>query len=147
MLPFNLKLQSGVPIHDQVVYAVKRAILSGALSPGERFPSIRKLGKALGINPNTAQRIVATLTTEGFLEIRPGIGSVVCQGGSADPEARNRLLGPDLEEIVVKAKELGLELPEVLDATTLHWRRLDGGSSTDSGHDKDPDGSEGKDSP
>ncbi len=140
MLPFNLKLQAGVPIHDQVVYAVKRAVLSGGLSAGERFPSIRKLGKALGINPNTAQRIVATLTSEGFLEIRPGIGSVVCLGGSADPEARHRLLGVELEEVVVKAKELGLELPEILDATTRHWRRLDGGASVDPSHEKDSEG-------
>ena len=43
-------------------FYTKRAILSGRLAPGERFPSIRSLGKELGVNPNTVQRIVASLT-------------------------------------------------------------------------------------
>lgn len=125
MLPFNLKLQTGIPIHDQVVHAVKRAILSGALEVGERFPSIRKLSQELGVNPNTVQRIVATLTSEGFLEIRPGIGSVVAMGGGPDPQARERLLGPELERLVVEAKRLGLELEELHQAVESHWFRLD----------------------
>ena len=127
MLPFTIKLQPGEPIHDQVVFAVKRAVLSGRLEAGDRFPSVRTLGKELGINPNTAQRIVATLRSAGFLEIRPGIGSVVAAGKSSDPEARARLLGPRMERIAVEAKQLELDWQELVDALAEHWRRLHDG--------------------
>ncbi|MCG8459968.1 MAG: GntR family transcriptional regulator [Holophagales bacterium] len=124
MLPFLIELRSGIPIHDQVVYAVRRAIVTGALRPGDRFPSIRAMGKELGINPNTAQRIVSTLTAAGLLEIRPGIGSVISAAPRPDPESRRQLLAGPLEELVVDAKELGLALEEVTEALRGHWQQL-----------------------
>ena len=61
MLPFSLALRPGDPVVDQVVYAVTRAVVSGQLRPGDRFPSVRTLSQELKVNPNTAQRIVALL--------------------------------------------------------------------------------------
>ncbi len=38
MLPFSLSLRPGEPVVDQTVYAVTRAIVSGQLQAGDRFP-------------------------------------------------------------------------------------------------------------
>jgi DNA-binding transcriptional MocR family regulator len=62
-LPFRIDLKSGAPISDQVVYAVEKAIISGLLRPGDRFPSIRALSQDLRIHPNTTQKAVGLLTT------------------------------------------------------------------------------------
>ena len=59
MLPFRIDFHSGEPVYEQVIYAAKKAILSGVLSPGERFPSVRSLSQELKINPNTAHKVVA----------------------------------------------------------------------------------------
>ena len=86
MLPFSISLRSGTPIHEQVVYAVRRAVVTGQLRAGDPFPSVRALSQALKINPNTAHKIIGTLTEEGLLAVRPGIGTVVAEarpGGSA----------------------------------------------------------------
>ena len=77
MLPFTVTLRPGEPIFDQVVYAVTRAAVTGQLRAGDTFPSVRALSLALKINPNTAHKIVAALTSDGLLEVRPGIGTVV----------------------------------------------------------------------
>src|SRR3954465_939280 len=77
MLPFSLALRPGEPVVDQVVYAVTRAVVSGQLRPGDRFPSVRSLSQELKVNPNTAQRIVALLVEAGLLAVEPGIGTVV----------------------------------------------------------------------
>ena len=88
MLPFSLALRPGEPVVDQVVYAVTRAVVSGQLRPGDRFPSVRTLSQELKVNPNTAQRIVALLVEAGLLAVEPGVGTVVTShataGGTAD---------------------------------------------------------------
>jgi hypothetical protein len=51
VIPFSVSFEAGVAIYEQVVYAAKKAIISGQLRPGDPFPSVRSLSKALKINP------------------------------------------------------------------------------------------------
>ena len=126
MLPFRLVIQPGTPVHEQVTFAAKKAILSGRLRPGDPFPSVRTLSGTLRINPNTAQKAVAQLQAEGFLEVRPGIGTVVAPAlPPPAPCERARLLGRELEQIVVEGRRLGLTLDEVQAALAEQWGKLD----------------------
>lgn len=124
MIPFQLTLRPGVSIYEQVVYAVKKAIVSGQLRPGSAFPSVRALSKGLKINPNTAHKVVAELTAQGLLEVLPGIGTTVAAPPSSTAAERKRLLGGELERLVVEAKKAGLELEDLLAAVTDHWEAL-----------------------
>ena len=123
MLPFSISLRAGVPIYEQVVYAVRRATVSGQLRPGDAFPSVRALSQELRINPNTAHKIVATLVEDGLLEVRPGIGTVVGEGRRAAAPERRELLEHEAERLVVEAKRGGLGLQELLAAIRKHWSR------------------------
>ena len=77
MLPFRLSFEPGISLYEQVVYAAKKAIVSGQLRPGDPFPSVRTLSTALKINPNTAHKVIGHLVNQGVLEVRSGIGTVV----------------------------------------------------------------------
>src|SRR5512141_1369665 len=114
MLPFTLSLKSGVPIHDQVVYAVRRAVVTGQLRPGDEFPSVRALSQELRVNPNTSHKVVSTLVEDGLLEVRPGIGTVVSEGRRAAAAARRAVLEQEAERLVVEARRAGLTEDEVL---------------------------------
>jgi GntR family transcriptional regulator len=127
MVPFRFTFRAGVSLFEQVVYASIKAIVSGQLRPGDAFPSVRALSKELKINPNTAHKIVAHLVNEGLLETRPGIGTVVAVLPDSTRKERTQLLGHEIEELVVEAKRLGIELAEMLDSITAHWKRLSGG--------------------
>jgi GntR family transcriptional regulator len=121
MLPFTIVLRVGTPIHEQVVYAVSRAVVTGQLRAGDAFPSVRALSLALKINPNTAHKIVATLTDEGLLAVRPGIGTVVAEfrpGGSA---GRRAVLEHDAERLVIEARRAGIPLKDLIAAIRRHW--------------------------
>jgi GntR family transcriptional regulator len=107
-----------------VAFAAKKAMISGQLRPGDPFPSVRALSKAMKIHPNTAQKIIAQLTAEGLLEVRPGIGTVVLQPPPATRGARARLLGREVEQLTVAAKQLGLTLDDLHTAIDEHWQRL-----------------------
>ena len=96
-LPFSADLRPGRPLHDQVVFAVTKAVVTGQLAPGDAFPSVRVLSQELRINPNTAQKIVGTLVERGLLESRPGIGTVVASWRPEPTPARRALLASHIE--------------------------------------------------
>ena len=68
MIPFRLSFEPGVSLYEQVVYAAKKAMVSGQMRPGDPFPSVRALSKALKINPNTAHKVITHLVAEGLVE-------------------------------------------------------------------------------
>ena len=123
MLPFTIALRPGIPIYEQVVYAVTRAVVTDQLRAGDPFPSVRTLSQELRINPNTAHRIVAALIDDGLLVVRPGIGTVVSQNRQTGGAARRALLEDEAERLVVDARRHGLSLGELLAAVRRHWSR------------------------
>lgn len=118
-------LRPGQSIFDQVVYAAKKAFISGELAPGQAFPSVRALAAELKIHPNTAHKVVQHLIQERWLEVRPGVGTVVAEPPAARAGDRKRLLQDEVEQLVVEAKRVGLELEDVVDAVQSQWARLD----------------------
>jgi GntR family transcriptional regulator len=124
MLPFSIELKAGLPIAEQVVFAVKKAVVAGQLKPGQPFPSVRIVSQELKINPNTAHKIVAALVAQGVLITTPAVGSVVAERAAGDRTERAELLGADLERVVVEAKKLGLTLDEVTAGLATQWRKL-----------------------
>jgi GntR family transcriptional regulator len=125
VLPFSLVFRSGLSVHEQVVFAVKKACVAGQLRPGDAFPSVRSLSQELRINPNTAHKVVGTLVGEGLLEVRPGIGTVVARAPAATRAQRRTLLREEVERLVVEARKLSLNADEVVDAIRDQWNRLD----------------------
>jgi GntR family transcriptional regulator len=123
MPPFSISLRSGVPIYEQVIYAVTRAIVSGELQPGDPFPSVRALSQDLKINPNTSHKIVAALVERGLLVVRPGIGTVVATAPPATASVRQSVLDEEAERLVVEARRAGLSLQDVLSSIRAHWTR------------------------
>ena len=126
MIPFRVQFRPGISLFEQIVYAAKKAMVSGQLRPGDPFPSVRILSKDLKINPNTAHKVVMQLVAEGVLEVRPGQGTMVAPPASSSAAARGNLLKKELEQLVVEAKKLGLDLDDVTEAVGRHWVRLNG---------------------
>lgn len=126
MLPFSIELKPGHPVAEQILFAVKKAVVAGELRPGDRFPSVRVLSQELRINPNTAHKVVAALVAEGVLVTTPAVGSVVAEREPGGRKEKTELLGDEVERLVVEAKKLGLGLEDVQAAVAAHWRKLGG---------------------
>ena len=127
VLPFKVEFKTGLPVYEQVVYAAKKAIVSGQLLPGDAFPSVRTLSLELKMNPNTAHKVVINLVSEGLLEVKPGIGTLVAKACVPTRGQRSTLLDDELERLVVEAKNLSLDLKDVLEAVRRHWNGLQKG--------------------
>jgi GntR family transcriptional regulator len=126
VIPFRVDFRPGVSLYEQIVYAAKKAMISGQLRPGDPFPSVRALSKELKINPNTAHKVVMHLVAEGLLETRPGIGTVVAELPEARKIERTQLLGHEIEQLAVEAKKLGIPLEDVVASLSQHWKKLGG---------------------
>lgn len=124
MIPFRLSFEPGISLYEQVVYAAKKAVVSGQMRPGDPFPSVRALSKGLKINPNTAHKVITHLVADGLLEVHSGIGTVVAKRALSSAADRGNLLNKELEQLVVEAKKLGLDLDQVTTAVAQHWKRL-----------------------
>jgi GntR family transcriptional regulator len=120
----DLTLKPGQSLFDQVVFAAIKAFVSGEFQPGQAFPSVRALAADLKIHPNTAHKVVQHLITEGWLEARPGIGTVVAQPPVAREAEKSTLLSEEVEQLVVAAMRLGLTRDAVVAAMDELWERL-----------------------
>jgi GntR family transcriptional regulator len=123
----HCSFQPGQPIFEQVVFAATKAFISGEFQPGQAFPSVRALAAELRIHPNTAHKAVQYLIQEGWLEARPGIGTVVAERPVARAADRKRLLQQEVEQLVVEAKRVGVELRDLLKTIESQWEVLDRG--------------------
>ena len=80
--------RSARSLYEQVRDEFKKLIVSGALAPDERIPSVRDLAARLAVNPNTIQRAYRALEEEGFVYSVAGKGSFVAarDGAATEPD-------------------------------------------------------------
>lgn len=125
MTLFKLTLRPGESIFDQLVFAAKKAFISGELQAGQAFPSVRSLAAEFKIHPNTAHKVVQHLIQERWLEVLPGIGTVVAELPEPRPGDRKRLLQREVEQLVVEAKRVELDVEDVVQAIHEQWAKLE----------------------
>jgi GntR family transcriptional regulator len=68
---------------------------------------------------------VQYLIQERWLEMRPGIGTIVAKLPQARAGDRKQLLQQEVEHLVVEAKRVGLDLEEVVQAIESQWMHLE----------------------
>lgn len=90
MLSINYK--DPRPIYEQVRDALRQHILSGAIAPEEKLPSVRELAAALAINPNTIQRAYRELEAGGLIYTVAGKGAFAASDGAAAIKRKEELL-------------------------------------------------------
>lgn len=115
-LPFTIRVLDGVPVSDQIVQAVRKAVYGGQLVDAAAFPSVRALSQALKISPTTAHKVVAQLKTEGLLASRPGIGMVVTAQNLPSREKRLAQLNPTCHRLLDEAAQLNLTPTDAVEA-------------------------------
>lgn len=83
MKPFNrihIDPNAYLPIFAQLREQITWLIASGEIKPGEHLPPIRALAAQLGIHMHTVRLAYHHLEEDGFVNTRPGRGTVVLPG-------------------------------------------------------------------
>ncbi len=74
---FTIDHSAKVPLYEQIVAQIRRAITDGELSAGDRLPPARQLADSLDVNMHTVLRAYGTLRDEAILDMRRGRGVTV----------------------------------------------------------------------
>ena len=101
------QLGADAPIYSQLVANMKLAIVSGRFSPGARLASVRDLAVDAGVNPNTMQRALAQLETEGLVRTERTSGRYVTEDTELIEQLRTEAARKLAEEFLVKMRGIG----------------------------------------
>ena len=122
MLSINYK--DARPIYEQVRDSMRALILSGAIAPGEKLPSVRELASQLAINPNTIQRAYRELERLGLICTVPGKGAFASEDDAGARMRREELLG-EIESRTRELRRLGCDEDALKDIVARVYREED----------------------
>lgn len=76
-LPLHLDTETGQSLQSQLFQQIRRLIQEECLRPGMKLPASRMMARDLGVSRNTVVLAYEQLVAEGYLEVRPPVGTFV----------------------------------------------------------------------
>ena len=110
----HLNYRDSRPIYEQIRDGLRKLIVTGALGPDEKLPSVRAMATELAINPNTIQRAYGELEAQGYIYSIPGKGSFAAAISGENSQRKSELLAM-LREILAELKYLNVSQEEILE--------------------------------
>lgn len=108
------------PIYAQLVERLKARILAGTYPPGGHLDSVRDLAAAAGVNPNTMQRTLAQLESEGLVRTERTSGRYVTEDTNLIEQLRAAAAHDIAADFLKKMRSIGYT-PEKAAALLEHW--------------------------
>ena len=108
------------PIYAQLVERLKARILAGTYPPGGHLDSVRDLAAAAGVNPNTMQRALAQLETEGLVRTERTAGRYVTEDTALIEQLRSDTARTLASDFLEKMRGIGYS-PAQAAALLEHW--------------------------
>ncbi len=105
--------RSGEPIYLQLAERIKRQICRGELHLGEKLPSIRDMGIAVNVNPNTVQRTYRELEWLKIVESKRGQGTFVTDDEQVLQAIREQMKKEEISHFVQGMREMGYSDDEI----------------------------------
>lgn len=103
-----------LPIYAQLIEQIKVGIATGVFPPGGRLPSVRELAMEAGVNPNTMQRALSQLETEGLLYSQRTAGRFVTQDDARIDVMKRELAQKHLRAFIESMYRLAISREEAL---------------------------------
>jgi GntR family transcriptional regulator len=118
----SIDAQDATPIYAQLERALRAAIATGRLQPGDQLPTVRQLAVELRINANTVARVYAELERAGVIETRRGVGSFISAtpAEARSPREHERRLRAFATRMLADADAAGFTIDEIATALRAH---------------------------
>jgi len=95
-------------ISPQIVEIIQRGILSGVYPPGSALPSVRALAVEAGVNPNTMQKALADLESQGLLRTQRNSGRTVTDDERLIMKLKEHATAIHINQFFARMQELGI---------------------------------------
>ncbi len=111
----EFRLKDARPIWQQLTEQMTERIVTGKYEAGARFPSVRELAAEAGVNPNTMQRALAQLESDGLVVTNRTVGRLVTDDARVVEETRRRLAAGRTDEYAEGMRVLGYDRVQAAD--------------------------------
>jgi len=95
-------------ISSQIVEIIQKGILSGVYPPGSSLPSVRVLAVEAGVNPNTMQKALAELETQGLVRTQRNSGRTVTNDERLIMKLKEQAAARYVEQYFTHMQSLGI---------------------------------------
>lgn len=102
------------PIYAQIVEQIQRGVLNGEFPPGSGMPSVRALALDAGVNPNTMQKALSELETQGLLHTQRTAGRTVTEDKNMIIQLKEDLAIEHIRVFLEGMESLGIGKQETL---------------------------------
>lgn len=104
-MAWNLK--SDRPIYSQLIEQIELMVVSGIYHAGSKLPSVRDMAGEASVNPNTMQRALSQLESEGLLYSQRTSGRFVTEDVEKIMKTKNILAMQLINEFIENMSNLG----------------------------------------
>lgn len=105
-------IAAGRPVYVQLVEQMELALVNGTFPPGSKIPPVRELAAQAGVNPNTMQRALQELESQGLLQAQRTAGRTVTVEADALQQLRRKRAAALAADFLRQMKALGLDRSE-----------------------------------
>lgn len=101
------------PVYAQLVEIIGQKIIKNEFPPDSKLPSVRDLAAMAEVNPNTMQKALVELETEGLINSVRTTGKYVTNDVGLIENYKRKLAIKELGAFVGRMKDLGFGLEEI----------------------------------
>lgn len=109
-----MEFDNNIPIYVQVINEIKKDMVNGVITLGEKLPSGRDLAFKYKINPNTANRIYKEMEAEAICYTKRGLGTYVTEDVEKLKNIREEMAEALLDNFIEGMKQLGFTKEELI---------------------------------
>lgn len=102
------------PIYSQIEDEIKKMILSGKLSKGEKIKSVRELAQDAGVNPNTMQKALSEIERQGLIITERTNGRFVTTEQSLIEELKKNFFSQKVVMVIEELRSLNFSKNEII---------------------------------
>lgn len=109
-----MEYDNNLPIYLQIINIIKKDLIKGNLSLGEKLPSTRDMAKKLKVNPNTIARAYKELETEKITFTKRGMGTYITEEKDILNNIKKEMAEDIFDNFIKGMTDLGFSKEEIL---------------------------------
>jgi len=125
------------PIYAQLIEQLERGILTGEHPPGSAMPSVRTLALEAEVNPNTMQKALAELESQGLLHTHRTTGRSVTENRQMIENLKSELARSQVDAFFEGMRSIGIEEAEAAKLIAAAAKNYDRAASKDNETNKE----------
>lgn len=110
-----MEFNDNLPIYIQIMNYIKKRIVSGDISGGDKLPSVRDLSSEMKVNPNTVQRSYQELEREGLVYTQRGMGTFAIEDNQIILQLKKLMAVEVVDNFIKEMKGFGFNYDEIIE--------------------------------